>query len=488
MAEATFEGLDQEFDRGDGAIEADYVSSSAMAVSQSMVSCPNCGSNIPVPGATAAIGSSSSTAVNLKMELGDLATSLEYELDSESELKFNSIKVLYLRKLKAIMAAVDEKDKEILKLKVMSKDNRRTQMIQALKGKIQEKELVIDVLKEELVKKKVCTSEEINTAIIKKTVGGPKRFRPLTREELENKVIELERQVARASSAIRSSDSIAESKHGSSSAINLNNNAAAGGEVRRPSSGSIADSRTKAKAAPAESKDAYRDNRDSKSSAGAPRQTVAIENNMKEIIDFGDLVEELTRLKAADAANKATIEKQRGEITDLRNRNALLAVQEDSEDFLNRELQEYKVFKDEMTAEMEALTRQLGACMEENMQLRAEIDVNFSDHRDELELSKEQCQRLLKQNGALLEQLSDLEAEMESRFGGFSGISSMVAKEGRVSTANGSGESGAAAQVKKLTAQLASSDAKALELDNEVSLCFIACYYENIFLVISIFN
>ncbi len=63
------------------------------------------------------------------------------------------------------------------------------------------------------------------------------------------------------------------------------------------------------------------------------------------------------------------------------------------------------------------------------MQLRAEIDVSFSDHRDELEISKEQCQRLLKQNGALLEQLADLESEMEARFGGFSGITGALQKE-----------------------------------------------------------
>ena len=123
------------------------------------------------------------------------------------------------------------------------------------------------------------------------------------------------------------------------------------------------------------------------------------------------------------------------------------------------------------------------------MQLRAEIGVNLSDHREELELSKEQCQRLLKQNGALLEQLSDLEDEMEARFGGFSGLSGMLGREGAVgraasaSASAGAGTGGvgagvsdskaAALQIKKLSTQLSTADAKTDDLNNEV---FVTAY------------
>ena len=69
-------------------------------------------------------------------------------------------------------------------------------MIQALKNKIRDAEYVSEILKEELLKARDGgTMEEINALIIRKTLGGPKRFRPLSREELENKIIELEKKL-----------------------------------------------------------------------------------------------------------------------------------------------------------------------------------------------------------------------------------------------------------------------------------------------------
>lgn len=54
-------------------------------------------------------------------------------------------------------------------------------------------ELKIDVLKNILLTKKIySSSEELNKEIIKATTGGPIRFRPMTREELEEKVKSLE--------------------------------------------------------------------------------------------------------------------------------------------------------------------------------------------------------------------------------------------------------------------------------------------------------
>ena len=40
-----------------------------------------------------------------------------------------------------------------------------------------------------------CVSVEVNNFIIGKTISGPKRFRPLIREELENRIIELEKKL-----------------------------------------------------------------------------------------------------------------------------------------------------------------------------------------------------------------------------------------------------------------------------------------------------
>lgn len=57
------------------------------------------------------------------------------------------------------------------------------------------------MLKEQLSVKAEMSIEDVNELIIRKTIGGPKRFRPLTREELENKVIDLERKVKKLQSA-----------------------------------------------------------------------------------------------------------------------------------------------------------------------------------------------------------------------------------------------------------------------------------------------
>ena len=55
-------------------------------------------------------------------------------------------------------------------------------------------------------KEKTEMTEEIKTyindIIIKKTLSGPKRFRPLSREEMENKISELEKQNQKSVSVI----------------------------------------------------------------------------------------------------------------------------------------------------------------------------------------------------------------------------------------------------------------------------------------------
>ena len=63
----------------------------------------------------------------------DLATALELNLDYEQEAKFNALKTLQMKKIKQLMVSIDSKDKEIAKLKILGKDNRRSQMIEALK-------------------------------------------------------------------------------------------------------------------------------------------------------------------------------------------------------------------------------------------------------------------------------------------------------------------------------------------------------------------
>ena len=114
----------------------------------------------------------------------DLATALDLSLEDQQEAKFNALRSLHGKKIKQLMLSIESKEKEIAKLKVLSKDSRRTQMIQALRNKIKDMELTMDVMKEEIGKAREIgrSPQEVNDFVIRKTVGGPKRFRPLTRE------------------------------------------------------------------------------------------------------------------------------------------------------------------------------------------------------------------------------------------------------------------------------------------------------------------
>jgi hypothetical protein len=60
------------------------------------------------------------------------------------------------------MIFLDKKDKEIHNMRELSKDNHRTIMIQELKNKINELELIIDVLKEDLMGLKDMNKEDMN--------------------------------------------------------------------------------------------------------------------------------------------------------------------------------------------------------------------------------------------------------------------------------------------------------------------------------------
>ena len=80
----------------------------------------------------------------------DLSTSLDYILtDPLIENKFQALKLLHNKKIKSLMISINTQQKEIDKLKVLSKDNRRTQMIQSLKKKLKDQEYIVDILKEE---------------------------------------------------------------------------------------------------------------------------------------------------------------------------------------------------------------------------------------------------------------------------------------------------------------------------------------------------
>ena len=82
-------------------------------------------------------------------------------------------------------------------MKAQSKEHRRSSLITGLRDKFRESELVVDILKTELTIKTGMGVSEVNEFIVKRSLGGPKRFRPKSREELQNELIEVEKKYRR---------------------------------------------------------------------------------------------------------------------------------------------------------------------------------------------------------------------------------------------------------------------------------------------------
>lgn len=231
----------------------------------------------------------------------DMATALELTLESDQEAKFQALKSLQSKKIKYLMSSIDAKDKELAKLKILGKDNRRTRMIQALKNKLRDQELVSDVLKEELSRKGDMDQEEVNAYIMRKTLGGPKRFRPLTREELENKINDLEKKIKRNAVETR---------------IGINN------QQVTSSSGANIDVRN-----------SYNNSNFTNGNISSTTEDLSV---------MAKLADEVQHLRIVLNSKDATIEHQKEDISRLRTRNSELRVSDEELDFQDRNYRELK--------------------------------------------------------------------------------------------------------------------------------------------------
>jgi len=105
---------------------------------------------------------------------------------------------LQQQKTRALMKSIDSLRKQVDQLKSENKDTYQAKLVQVLKKEKRELELVSDYLKEELRKEKGISADEIDQQVIKQTLGGPKRFRPKTREELGVEIRQLKSKLQNA--------------------------------------------------------------------------------------------------------------------------------------------------------------------------------------------------------------------------------------------------------------------------------------------------
>jgi len=305
----------------------------------------------------------------------DLATALELTMDGEHEAKFLALKGLQTKKLKSLMSSIDAKDKEIAKLKILGKDNRRAQMIQELRKKIRTHETINDIIKEELQKRTETTVEDVNNIIIRKTLAGPKRFRPLSREELENKIIDLEKKATKKPSG--------------------------SGGAATTSTSVNAEAKSEASAQPKRS----RADQDSTLNPG---------EKVDDVGKFIGLVEEIDDLRRAIRSKDAVIDSQKEEIIRLRSRNAQLIVVEEEADYQERQYGELKAYNESLLASLEETTQKLADALQVSVRLRAENVLENESRVAEIAALHAQSDKYMRQNAQLLASIAELEVEREN--------------------------------------------------------------------------
>ncbi|KAG7385330.1 hypothetical protein PHYPSEUDO_001632 [Phytophthora pseudosyringae] len=113
------------------------------------------------------------------------------EANPAVEAKVGALKAVHEQKVRALMRSINQLQEQLQGLKAQEKEHRRSALIQDLRKQQRKQELLIDVLKQTLQEKVPEFQDSralVNDFVLKKTIGGPMRFRPKTREELEDEL------------------------------------------------------------------------------------------------------------------------------------------------------------------------------------------------------------------------------------------------------------------------------------------------------------
>jgi hypothetical protein len=156
------------------------------------------------------------------------ATVTTSEVVGEVSSRIDEMKLLYAARTRQLLAALHRTQEENTALRAANQSNAKAQYISALQGHAHERELVIDVLKSSLATATGRTVAEVDQLILKKTTGGPKRFRPKSREELGLEISELENKLSDSARALTRLESalVAESKRRTDDSTRLRESAA----------------------------------------------------------------------------------------------------------------------------------------------------------------------------------------------------------------------------------------------------------------------
>ncbi|EQC32431.1 hypothetical protein, variant [Saprolegnia diclina VS20] len=123
------------------------------------------------------------------------------------EAKTQALNNIHSQKVRSLMKSIHQLQEQVGVMKAQDNEHRRSALIQSLRKKQREQDLLIDVLKEALATKAPEFQDSlplVNEFVLKKTLSGPKRFRPKTREELELEFLDLDKKYKRAVQSLKS--------------------------------------------------------------------------------------------------------------------------------------------------------------------------------------------------------------------------------------------------------------------------------------------
>eukprot|EP00968_Pinguiococcus_pyrenoidosus_P000763 scaffold47_cov258-Pinguiococcus_pyrenoidosus.AAC.90 len=126
----------------------------------------------------------------------DLVAAIETPAaDAAAEAKLQALQTLQARKVRRLMGSIRKLEAELDSVRASQRPSRQHALLRQARDKLRERDVVVDLLKAEVCSAKEMADDELNAWIVKATTGGPKRFRPKTREELQLEITSLEKKV-----------------------------------------------------------------------------------------------------------------------------------------------------------------------------------------------------------------------------------------------------------------------------------------------------
>lgn len=123
------------------------------------------------------------------------------------DVQIRALTALHEEKTKALMHSVNSLKKQVATLQTAARSNKRSEYMAALAADLRRAELVADVAKTELSRRTDLSIDQVDQLILKRSVGGPTRFRPKPREELATEVAALKAKYQTAAAALKEASS-----------------------------------------------------------------------------------------------------------------------------------------------------------------------------------------------------------------------------------------------------------------------------------------